>query len=194
MEMFDYIQCEYELPLPEFDEEATNDLKDIVWNEIDFQTKSFDSTLVSYEITEEGQIYEHKVEREWVEDEDSPFGTGLKEKKMGIEKIEPSGDIKFYNLVLGEKSDYWFEFSVLFWKGELKEINLVEYKKEDNKVRLEGQSKIDEMLKTFSTREKKWWFPAYTFYRTCLGYTMGAIRWAIGLASKLTWKIERWLP
>ena len=192
MEMFDYIECEYELPLPEFGEEEKQDLKDIVWEEVVFQTKNFDNLMITYEITEEGQIYEHKVERELVEDE--TFGADVKEIKVGIEKIEHSGQIVFYTLVLGEKFDYWFEFSALFWKGELKEVNLLEYKKENNEVRLKGEENVNKLLKDFNRKQKKWWFPAYKFYRNCLRLSLGAIRWLVGWIAKITWKIERWLP
>jgi hypothetical protein len=147
--------------------------------------------LTKYEVTEDGQIYENKVERELVEDESK---VSVKEVEMGIEKMEHSGEIVFYSLVLGKKFDYWFEFSALFWKGDLREINLLEYKREDNKIRLEGEENVNKMLKAHSKKLKKWWFPVYKLYRDCLSFLMGAIRWLIGLIAKLTWKIERWLP
>ncbi len=189
--MFDYIQCEYELPLPEFSEEETEDLKDITWEDVEFQTKNFDNVMVTYEITEDGQLYENKIEREIVEDGSD---VSVKEVEMGIEKMDYSGRIVFYSLVLGKKFDHWFEFSTLFWKGELKEIILIEHKKEDNKLRKEGQEQVDKMLKDFNKKQKSWWFPAYKLYRNCLRYFFGAIRWTIGLVAKITWKIERWLP
>jgi len=194
MGMFDYIECEYKLPLPDFTEEESKDLIEIEWAEVEFQTKAFDRILIKYTISEDGQLYENKIEREWVEDDESLTGVTMKEKEDGIERIDYSGELLFHGLVLGEKYDHWLEFKTLWWKGDLKEIDHIDHKKEDNSERIKAQKHFNDALKDFSTRQERWWFPIYSFYRRVLTVFFGAIRWSVGLMAKITWKIERWLP
>ncbi|MAH50972.1 hypothetical protein CMI37_34465 [Candidatus Pacearchaeota archaeon] len=192
--MFDYIECEYKLPLPDFTKEESADLNDVKWEEVEFQTKDFYDLLIKYTISEDGQLYENKIERQWVEDEGSPMGAIMEEKEDGIEKMDYSGDLAFYGMILGKKYDHWFEFKSLWWKGELKEIDLLKYKKEDNTERLEAQEKFDSVLRDFSNKKERWWFPIYSIYRKLITIFFGAIRWVVGFIAKITWKIERWLP
>ena len=76
MDFFDYIKCEYPLPLPE--DILKEDMPD--WSNFDFQTKSFLFLSASsnehdrfmggidiYNIDEEGEIYKEVVERKYVE-------------------------------------------------------------------------------------------------------------------------------
>ena len=58
--MFDFIKCEYPLPLPE---EASNLNAPPDWKKIEFQTESFNRTLESYTIEEDGSIYKDITKR-----------------------------------------------------------------------------------------------------------------------------------
>ena len=192
--MFDTVKCEYELPLPSFNEEEKEDFKDIVWDEVDFQTKSFDSDMGSYEITSDGQIYMRKITREIIEDENAFAGLALDTKDEGIEKIDYSGELEFYHLQIGENKDYWFEFKALFWKGDLKEIELLDFKKEKNEERKKAQGHFDEQFKKAESRAKSWWFPFYKIYRVLLTFTLGLLRKVLEWFIVLLIKIERWMP
>ena len=75
---------------------------------------------------------ENKIDREWVEDKESPMGVTINEREDGIERVDHSGNLVFYGIVLGREHDHWFEFKTLWWKGDLKEMDLTEYKKENN--------------------------------------------------------------
>ena len=55
--MFDYVECEYELPLPDFSEEQAEDLKGTDWTQVEWQTKDFHDAMVTYTISEDGQLY-----------------------------------------------------------------------------------------------------------------------------------------
>ena len=194
MGMFDYIKCEYKLPLPELKEEHQKDFDEIDWEEIEFQTKSFDGAMSTYEITSDGQIYERILEREMIEDPESPMGIKVNETEGGIEKSDYSGEIEFYHLVTGEKLDYWLEFKALFWKGELKEMTLVEFKDEDNEGRRTAQDQFEKSFKKAQLRSKKWWFKVYHIYRVTLGFILGLIRKVFEWIVILLIKIERWMP
>jgi hypothetical protein len=191
MGMFDYIECEYPLPLPDFTQEELEDLKGIDWSEVEFQTKTFDDLMITYTISEDGLLYENKVKREFVESEE---GISIQQTDDGLERLDHTGELIFYGVILGTKWDHWFEFKSLYWKGDLKEIDLEEYKKEDNIERVKAEKVFNDEIKKLETRKKRWWFSFYSFYRKTLTTIFGAVRWSVGLVAKITWKIERWLP
>ncbi len=59
--MFDSIRIKKELPLPE-------ELKplNIDWTEQEFQTKDLENCLLNYWISENGELFDHVVEREYI--------------------------------------------------------------------------------------------------------------------------------
>jgi hypothetical protein len=61
MGMFDSIRIKKELPLPE-------ELKplNIDWTEQEFQTKDLENCLLNYWISENGELFDHVVEREYI--------------------------------------------------------------------------------------------------------------------------------
>ena len=142
MGMFDYVKCDYPLPLPDEALELKSPPK---WEEVEFQTKSLGSMLDTYTIEEDGQIYKELVDREVISDEKGVLT--LDETSNGIERVETTGEIDFYALHMEKSHDYWIEFKALVWKGELKEIQLKEFKKEDNSTRLKSQAQIEGLLK-----------------------------------------------
>jgi hypothetical protein len=194
MGMFDNIICEYKLPLPELSGDEVEELEEVKWDEESFQTTSFDGELITYDISSDGQLYEHKVSREWVKDDESPIGIRLEETDDGIEKKDYSGEIIFYSLIPCKKNDYWFEFKALFWKGDLKEIELLEHKKEDNKNRVEAQAKLEEGLVKLEKRRNKWWFSFYRVYRFIFGFTFSLIRRILEWELRALYWVERRLP
>ena len=186
--MYDIITCEYPLPLPE-------EAKDLEfppnWQTKAFQTKSFDSVLMDYSIEEDGQIYRTVVDRELVQREDGTLK--FEEIDQGIERVDHTGEIKFYTVLLEDKFDYWVEFTALYWKGDLKEISLSKWEKMDNSERVEIESQTKKQLEKFEQKEKRPW---QKFKRGITPLVRGAlflIRWPIGQIARLTWKIERWL-
>ena len=90
--MFDYIECSYPLPITD---EIKNELGKQEWDKIKFKTKSFhDSFCENYSIEDDGQIYKEIIDRYLVEGEDGQVE--LKEKNLGIEKIDWTGEVSFY--------------------------------------------------------------------------------------------------
>lgn len=147
--MFDYIFCDYPLPLPEEAKELkTNFAKGVKapvdWSEFEFQTKDFGGFLDKYTIEEDGQIYVEKINREVIELENGEMQ--MIEKEAGIEKIEHTGEIVFYEMHLDEKDDYWIEFKALFWKGDLKEIELLNWEKKDNTERKKREKEFTQKV------------------------------------------------
>ena len=95
---------------------------------------------------------------------------------------------------MGEKNDHWLEFKATVWKGDLKELEMTEYKKEDNSERKKYQREIKEQIEKLESQENKWYAKPYAVYRFCLTNPLRLLRYLIGWTVNLTWKIERWMP
>ena len=181
--MFDYIKCEYPLPLTDEIKEA---LPDQDWSEINFQTKSFDCTLENHTIEDDGQIYAERLDR-YIDEEGE-----LQEKEIGIEKLEWTGELLFYFDFFQEEHDLWIEFKALVWKGDIKEIELYAFRKIDNTSRLETQKKFTEAAEKTQEKYEKWWWRPLKVWRSIVRFPMFLIRWCLGLIVKFTWKLEKW--
>jgi hypothetical protein len=137
MGMYDSIKVKQDLPLPK-------DIKLLKsnWKDYTFQTKDLDNCLCDYFISEEGFLYEHVVEREYISyTKEERKVKGIKpwdlwkeviEKETYDKKIEDyHGKIRFYTYDdYNEESDYWVEFDAYFVYGKLDKIELVNFKKE----------------------------------------------------------------
>ena len=130
MGMFDYLRCEYPLPvegrLPEGEA-----------NKLLFQTKDLDCMMDEITITKDGELVGQQYD---VEDRSDPNAEGI-ERFIGCMtrvNIRPNpmpeftGEVRFY-------TDYgprnkngcgggWIEFSSYFRKGKLMSISLVEFR------------------------------------------------------------------
>lgn len=85
MGMYDLLNCKYPLP------QGYNDMQNR-----EFQTKSLESLLDHYTITEDGGLFVTQSEREWVEDSSSVLGGYANALRTWEERIEDyHGDITF---------------------------------------------------------------------------------------------------
>jgi hypothetical protein len=151
MGMYDTVFCKKKLPLSK----ELKKLKDIKWEELDFQTKDLECTLTDYEITKSGKLRVHKHEREWVDDENAFLKGYLKSTKDWWEDEIFTGTIDFYTgLTTGpeginvlnahqisedkeiEGDDWWVEFTAEFVKGKLTELKLLKATSEPAKIRI----------------------------------------------------------
>jgi hypothetical protein len=142
MGMFDYIKCKKELPL-------TEELKNlpIKWDELQFQTKDLDNCLLEYIISENGELLEEVVEREYIpytEEEKKQnnnkwnFYKDIIEKNKYTKKVEYHGKIVFYEIIdFSETEDIWLDFEAYFNYGNLDKIELIKSEKhESRKIRM----------------------------------------------------------
>ena len=111
----------------------------------------------------------------------------------GIEKLSYTGEFLFYGLIMGEKNDFWLEFKVLFWKGDLKEINLESWNEEDNTERVALKKVFTKALEKHKRRSKKYWFKINTVYTRFMRSIFDCTRWLLGGLIKVTWKLEKWI-
>jgi len=129
--MFDSIVVKQNLSLPE----EIKDLKD--WKNYQFQTKDLDNCLLEYWISEEGELFEHVVEREYIpyteEERKKLKGWNLwkdvLEKGSRDEKIDYHGTLTFYTYdEIDDNTNFWVEFKAYFVYGKLDKIEFVEFK------------------------------------------------------------------
>jgi hypothetical protein len=150
MGMFDQIYVKKALPLSK----ELKALKDIKWEECDFQTKDLENTLAIYEITKAGKLRYKEVEREWVDDEEAFLKGYMKEVSSKWVDTKHTGKVRFYHNFSTNKSnvnifsdvlddetnlegyDWWVEFDAEFVKGKLTEIKLAKTEKTPAKIRI----------------------------------------------------------
>jgi hypothetical protein len=111
MGMFDYIDINYDLPLPE---DATDEHRVFIKNAIaadNFQTKDLDCMLDVYYLNKDGFMYE----------------------KIGDEYKEyyVHQHIRCYTYIYipSEDSKYWLEYDLKFTDGKLQKSTVVDWKK-----------------------------------------------------------------
>jgi len=191
MSLFDTIICDYPLPLPDFTEEELEDINSgeegwSDWSEVEWQTKDMGGMLDVYTIEDDGQIYLRPTQWSLVQDEERGEVTA---EEGELEKFEKTAEINFYQFFTGKKNDHWIEFKAVVWKGDLKELELVEYKKEDNSDRIKMQKQMQKELKSASLVSKP-----YKVYRWVVCKPLEIMRLVMGFIIGVTLKIERWLP
>lgn len=167
MGMFDYIKCKKELPL-------NDDLKNlqVKWDEVQFQTKDLDNCLSEYIISENGELLEEIVEREYIyytEEEKKQkrdkwnLYKDVIEKNRYTKKVEYHGKITFYEIFdISETEDIWVDFDAYFTYGKLDRIELVKSEKQESrKIRMdEFWEEEKKRTSSFSYRLKNYsgWF------------------------------------
>ena len=187
--MFDYLKCEYPLPIPDLLKDDGN----FCAEEAEFQTYSFaPGCLDEYEITDVGELYRWQVER-FLEKDNEGEGFKLKEGKREVSKVEHTGEVVFSMMHLAAERDFFIEYKALFWKGELKEINLGDCSEEDNKKRIDAQKELSSYVCKLNEQKTRWWFPLREGLAFLINLVTYSTRWLLGWIIKLTWKIDRWM-
>lgn len=196
--MIDYVFCEYPLPLSSLPEGGREDLKDIKWSEIKFFTSSLDSEGDTYTVSEDGQIYRHEVKKEIVEKENPQHSLDfeVKEKENGILRIDYTGEVNFFSMVLKKDNyDYFLTFKALFWKGVLKEITVDEFEKVDSekvqKELEEAYKQFPPVIETREERKKRWWYPLLAAFKYVASLIILFAKWLLIYVIRLMIKIKK---
>jgi hypothetical protein len=176
--------CEYPLPIPvdKLNEEGCEDFKDIKWDEFEFFTSSFfdydiyagEPEFPTYTISEDGQFYKES-------------------DSEGVELQEFTGQIFFGSQIFGEKIDYDISFVALFYKGELKEVDLNKWEKESNKKRKKlQQSFVDEVAK-LAKKKIGIGYRLFCPIRWTVLKIAAAIKWVMYQALLVLLAVESWI-
>ena len=144
---FDALSCEYELPLPD-----DKKLKSMEWGDFTFLVNKicFDKPPTEYQITEDGKIYEVL----YVDDREN----------YEIEEVNMTREVIFFAVRREEKIDYSLEFMALFYKGELKEIELVSFEEKENKERKRFERELAQKTKVQLKKNLVFRFLKFPFF------------------------------
>jgi len=194
--------CETKLPIPweDFSDKENEIFSKVKWDEIDFYTSSFfdyeESALglnivSSYTISEDRQFYKSLKEYKFIENKSGEMIP--QEQDAGIERQDFTGEILFWKEIMEEKNDYEVSFVALFFKGELKELNLDGWKKRSNKERKAAEKKLkEEIIEERNERESLWSKIKYPFKRLALIFS-SLIKWIIFKILDILIRIEVWI-
>jgi len=185
MGMFDSITVKQNLPIPE----EIKDFKD--WKNYKFQTKDLENCLLEYWISEEGELFEHVIEREYV-----PYSEQERKKLKGWdiwkdviekgskdEKVNHHGTLTFYTYdEIDDDTSFWIEFKAYFIYGKIDKIEFVDFKLDkDRKI---NNKKWEEEHKK---RAKHPW-NVFKHYASYLGW-----RWFWRKVSNLLYKFSKFI-
>lgn len=188
MGMYDELKVKQDLPLPE---ELKNFNRD--WKNYIFQTKDLDNCLGEYFISEDGFLYEHIIEREYIpyteEEKRNKNHRGWDIYKEVIEKNsydkkidDYHGKIRFgaYDKLNDNEHDFWIDFDAYFVYGKLDKITLVEFKK------IISRNVINEFLEKQRLQKEKSFWCFFKRYASYLGW-----RWFWRKISNLFYKTSK---
>jgi hypothetical protein len=180
------VKVEYPLPIPEELAEEMENPPD--WKEALFQfsenqslSENFFST---FSIESDGQIYEEKMDFKVIE------GDSLETFPVGIEKKEYTGELILHGVHLEDKYDFVISFKTLFWKGDLKEIELLEWEKNKNTERVESQERAREQLSEEVAAKKKWWYKPLWYVSFVIRFFLVLFARILGFFLKIVSDIE----
>lgn len=170
--MFDLIKFEYKLPIPKGFESL---FSTIDFEKQEFVTYSFNPpSLNAYSIAVDGRIY-------------------LENQDGGIERIDYTGELEVEGLLILDEDDYLLRYNILYYKGELKEIEISLCERRDNKKRKESEketlTELKEQKSVFGRLGSNLFFN-YCFVVNNLFFL---VRYILGLLFKLTWLLQRTL-
>jgi len=146
MGMYDSIECEYPLPMPEDPKGYTGSYG--------FQTKDFENSLDIYIIDKDGQLSIERRETEWVGGD--PNGKSfleksgyLKTKKTWLETVNRTCTIQFYDYLSSNKTDYdyWIVYNAVFIEGKITDVKLTTFEARPNSERKEKDEAFKMKLK-----------------------------------------------
>jgi hypothetical protein len=140
MGMFDWVRCEYPLPIKET-------------NKVIYQTKSMLNNLDSFIIKEDGKLYHISFDDEGVvSDDTAKFYENF------------TGELLFYGHLDDATSSGWVEYSSYFIRGVLKIITVIEYKDKEGNTEINyvnnnlyTEEELREKFLTFVANSIKYW-------------------------------------
>ena len=185
--MFDDIVVHRKLPLPKA---LPDELRDVKWKEVVFQTKCLENCLTEYKIAVNGKLYAQKFDDEGaVFAYNSFFDRKRLDTKMFWKSVAAPASINFYTSFQEEEFDYWVSFTAFFdQSSKLTKITLDQLDTEDNTARKEQQKRFDGEAAANEKLYKKFIYKFYNiFWKKPLGYFLSKL-------IKITNSFSRALP
>ena len=159
MGMFDNISVSDSLPFNDDMKELGIDKNNLV-----FQTKSLDCLMDSY-IIQNNKLYIQKYKSEkWIKGNEASKNIfdrigHLEREEPYYEEVNFHGEICFYEFLLNvkDKWDCWVEYKAIFTQGNVTNISLFKFTKEDNSARLQREKEWQEEIQ----KENEKWINKY---------------------------------
>mgnify|MGYP003676809671 CR=1 FL=1 len=114
----------------------------------------------------------------------------VKEVNKGIERVEYTGEMHLSGLHTSGKYDYFMEFEALFWKGDLKEIKLANWEKNDNEERLKKQKELEHRFKQAYDKKSSGF---RTICNKAVKLPFSIIKYLFALGYRIAHKVESWI-
>ena len=175
MGMFDDIVVHRKLPLPKA---LPDELRDVKWKEVVFQTKCLENCLTEYKIAVNGKLYAQKFDDEGaVFAYNSFFDRKRLDTKMFWKSVAAPASINFYTSFQEKEFDYWVSFTAFFdQSSKLTKITLDQLDTEDNTARKEQQKRFNEEAAANEKLYKKFIYKFYNiFWKKPLGYFLSKL-------------------
>ena len=191
MGMYDTIICKYPLPMPDDPKGYTGSH--------DFQTKDLDLALSSYDIDENGQLFIHRHEGEWIEgnkNSESLFGRmgHFKTTKRWLEELNITTTIVFYDYQHSQNTDYdyFIEYETVFVNGKMTSAKLIKFEANNNAERKKKDIEFEEKLKRHHEFIKTWKYKYFVKpYNKIISYSFRKLSKVSYNLSYFISKIER---
>jgi len=199
MGMFDYVECEMELP------KLADHSHSWEWkNEHQFQIKDLANALIEYRIDKEGVLYYKKIEyekRELTDEEQKDKdGGGFWHPMWNLDPVSEewvkedfTGYINFYDFIhdFEEGEDAWVEYKVHVKDSVVQgRVELVEFRKECNKERKKSSEKINSAMRARREYQKKWRYRFFgQYWNILINRVFRGVRW-LGSKFNNSWKLE----
>ena len=174
--MFDTIYCEY--PLPQMYDEDLQDNLSVVESPRVLQTKNLERGLYEYRITDKGRLIQ--LNKKYVWDEDTRKHSLIKGKFKCIDMFEKEilqdKDIIMYEFLAGDKYDFFIEYKVRFYSGNVLDIEFFNFEKKSSAPRLARSAEMNEQFKALDRVRSSWWYGIYSlFWRYPVGFVTSII-------------------
>jgi hypothetical protein len=190
MGMYDSIDCQYPLPMPDVPKGYTGSYG--------FQTKGFECSLDIYIIDKDGQLFLEQREMEWVEG--NPNGKGFLEKsgyaktvKTWLEPLNNTCTIEFYNYSHSNNTDYdyWIQYGATFVGGKLTDIKLLNFEATPNAKRKKSDENFKKRLTLRHEFVQTWRYKyIYRHYNKALRKTVEGATKCLTKLKMLIFKLE----
>ena len=191
MGMFDDIVVHRKLPLPK---KLPDELRDVKWKEVVFQTKCLDNCLTEYKIAVNGKLYAKKFDDERaVFAYNSFFDRKRNDAEMFWKNVTAPTSINFYTNFQREEFDYWVSFTAFFdRRSKLTEIKLDQFDEEDNTERKKQQKRFAEEAAASEKLHNKFIYKIYNiFWKKPLRYFFSKVFKITNKLPAAASKIER---
>lgn len=191
--MYDTIFCKYPLPMPDDPKGYTSSY--------DFQTKDLDLALELYSIDENGQLFLHLSEGEWVEgnkDSESLIGRlgYFKTTRKWLEEKIITATVTFYDYQQSNNTDYdyFIEYEAIFVDGKITSVKLIKFEANDNADRKKRDVEFKEQLKEWQdfsqSKRYKYFFKPYSSAIRFICKNIGKI---LDFSRRNLYKVEKFL-